>query len=79
MIADAVTTAGAGSRSGHGRSVAFPSEAVVIRVLETAVMLSNEERELIRKLNVFRTSVPTGRSFWHDGQAAPRVIISGWA
>lgn len=57
-----------------------PSEAVAIRVLEANGPLSEEERALLKKLSVFRDSIPAGRTFWRQGQPVPaRIIISGWA
>lgn len=65
--------------SGRG-AVKMPNEAVALRVLGREAILSEEERDLVRRLSVFRGTVQAGRAFWRDGEpVSPRVIISGWA
>lgn len=61
-------------------SVKFPNEAVALRVLGREAILTEEERDLVRRLSVFRGTVQAGRAFWRDGEpVSARVIISGWA
>jgi len=57
-----------------------PADVAALKVLSAVAPLSEDERALVRKLCLYRESIPAGAEFAREGEAAPaRLIVSGWA
>lgn len=71
---------GAASRGALRRPLRPPADVAALRVLSAITTLTEDERALIRKLCLYRESIPAGAEFAREGEAAPaRLIVSGWA
>ena len=62
------------------RPVRPPADIAALRVLGAIAALSEDERALVRKLCLYRETIPAGAELAREGEAAPaRLIVSGWA
>lgn len=66
--------------AGLRRPLRPPADVAALRVLGAVTTLSEDERNLVRKLCLYRETIPAGAEFAREGEAAPpRLIVSGWA
>ncbi|MFK0300239.1 Crp/Fnr family transcriptional regulator [Brevundimonas sp. NPDC090276] len=68
------------ARAALRRPLRPPADVAALRVLSAITTLSEDERSLVRKLCLYRESIPAGAEFAREGEPAPaRLIVSGWA
>lgn len=68
------------ARAALRRPLRPPADVAALRVLGAIATLTEDERGLIRKLCLYRESIPAGAEFAREGEPAPaRLIVSGWA
>lgn len=68
------------TRATQRRPLRPAAEVAALKVLSAITSLTEDERNLIRKLCLYRETIPAGAEFAREGEAAsPRLIVSGWA
>lgn len=71
---------GPSPRAALRRPLRPPADVAALRVLGAIAPLSEDERGLLRKLCLYRETIPAGAEFAREGESAPpRLIVSGWA
>ncbi|MGH7027298.1 Crp/Fnr family transcriptional regulator [Brevundimonas sp.] len=75
-----VPRAAPSARATLRRPLRPPADVAALKVLSAITTLTEDERSLIRKLCLYRESIPAGAEFAREGEPAPaRLIVSGWA
>lgn len=68
------------ARAALRRPLRPPADVAALRVLSAITALTEDERSLVRKLCLYRESIPAGAEIAREGETAPaRLIVSGWA